>query len=497
MCALVKSKCAIEREVTDADVQRAIFFKVIDENPGSKKLVTPSHIATSGSTIAIATFIALGKPTRAGAFVRGEAGVSVTIDLRALDMLALAKDLVVWECHAFARSAMRLPLGCRAALENIDQVMVPGPQPRVGADGVYRPVPDGHVYWAECIAEELYRRKAFASDGSFVIATELDTTSALVMDVLHKYGVLETCTNEFGEEMVALVGGGVEFGAALKIEEPVFCLGLPLRSPLSDATKLELLVQLIREGWETADMIMQPLLPDSERVVSLNMIIRSKKYLECLIEAEVIFSKGSPMICHQKPELYYACLFVVRDLQSFHSLPRFDSMGNKDFKKILELQGELPEEAMLAIEDGAIAADEDPSERARPALADAFAPPQPLPPPQSVALSSFIGEALAGVDAMRSLRPILLRGCTIRFDNWSHTSGVLRAYTKCAEETHRACFRYSQVTRYGTVQEVIAYLIGWWEMGAGRDRAAHQDPSCMPSAARMAEIVAELPVGAV
>ena len=113
-------------------------------------------------------------------------------------------------------------------------------------------------------------------------------------------------------------------------------------------------------------------------------------------------------------------------------------------------------------------------------------------PAGAVPLVSFVGDLVGGADRMAILRPCVFRGATVRFDRWIHQSGILRAYTKCAEPTHRACVRYRYCNQFPTTEEVAAYLIGWCELSPGLTREQHQERGCKPTAARMAEVAAKL-----
>eukprot|EP00959_Pyramimonas_sp_CCMP1952_P249252 5210196-Pyramimonas_sp.AAC.1 len=71
---------------------------------------------------------------------------------------------------------------------------------------------------------------------------------------------------------------------------------------------------------------------------------------------------------------------------------------------------------------------------------------------------------LGAPDAGAFLRPVHWRGFTVRYDHWSHSSGILRCYATCRNPTHRKCFRYMQENRLPTRREVIAHLFGWAEL---------------------------------
>ena len=487
VCSLVRDKGANHADVRDDDVNRSVFFKVVDSNPSGKKVLRPSHKETSSSDFAITVFRIRGGMDTQGGVLGADAGNSTTIDLSKLDMLELMKCLVTWGSAAVTQSSPALPAGARQALESLDQMSPLGPQPVQGSDGVYRWVPHGHAHCGQAIVEHLFKQQAFASTGEFVLVTSLPDTNDDVLSVLLRSGVVASRQTEFADTEIALQTGGLIFEPSINVLEPCFTLGQPVRS-LKQASKLELLAQLVREGWATCDLSMAPLVPNGARVVSLNMISRSKKYLEVLLDSAAVFHRKAPRIHHHMPEMYYVCLQVMRDLSGLHALPNLLQMGNVDFKAVLANNGVLPAAAPLAIADGVMRADDDPPEEIDPDLVDAFGDGDRAAPAaeEAVPLAAFVGDVLAGVDARAVAQSIYLNGCTVRFDNWSHSSGILRLYTTCKEPTHHACHRYAQVNRFPTTREVAAYLVGWWEMGASRSRQEHQNSHCVPSAARMA-----------
>eukprot|EP00959_Pyramimonas_sp_CCMP1952_P452693 9467017-Pyramimonas_sp.AAC.1 len=92
----------------------------------------------------------------------------------------------------------------------------------------------------------------------------------------------------------------------------------------------------------------------------MSMLLRSKRYFEALVDAELIFARGSPKILHNMPEAYYACLYSVKDLNAMHSIVGMENFGNKQFLAILAgrpIPGMI--DVAMALEDGVIEADDD------------------------------------------------------------------------------------------------------------------------------------------
>jgi hypothetical protein len=80
--------------------------------------------------------------------------------------------------------------------------------------------------------------------------------------------------------------------------------------------------------------------------------------------------------------------------------------------------------------------------------------------------------------AADTFRPAIVRGCTVMFDHYSHTSGIQRGYIRCSR--HDRCFRYAQVSRFATRSRLVAYLFAWRALGEALERDGHQSRDCQP-----------------
>ena len=83
----------------------------------------------------------------------------------------------------------------------------------------------------------------------------------------------------------------------------------------------------------------------------------------------------------------------------------------------------------------------------------------------------------AGI-AVDTFKPAVVRGCTVMFDHYSHSSGVQRGYIRCP--MHDRCFRYTSVSMFRSRTRLCAYLMAWRALGDTIDRESHQSRSCQP-----------------
>ena len=66
-------------------------------------------------------------------------------------------------------------------------------------------------------------------------------------------------------------------------------------------------------------------------------------------------------------------------------------------------------------------------------------------------------------------------GVVVHFDNCSQTNGIQRAYVACSCSHHAACFKYMQLSQFGSPQEVVAWLAAWSNPGRGADVSFNKD----------------------
>ena len=261
-------------------------------------------------------------------------------------------------------------------------------------------------------------------------------------------------------------------------------VGAPCHAEAGSATKLDLVVQIVRDRWKARDLVLDALQPGGHRCFGLNMLVPTHMYLEALVACDSMFARGSPVLHHNKAESYYQCLVAL------HALPGFDTCGHAEFLQLLGGQ-DLPVEAVapaLGAADGVLHADDDvlaiendvgdvPGDVAAPVVAQAL--------PAAVAIG--VADGAAG------LLPVMFENFVACSDRWSHSSGVLRCYVLCTQATHFACCRYMQSHQRPRRNEVLATLVAWAELGAGISREAHESRTCVVRRARIEQMMRLLP----
>ena len=490
---LVRSVCemvvAIEDDDRDAAQQASqhIFFSVVVARPHSKKINLPHHVERNLSSVLINLHVRPGAALHDGSgFVCSLA--PVVLDLSKVNLQSLMRHLVQWQTDEEMQPTLALPSPALSALQDIDaRAGRLGILAREEGVEVWKPHGDSAIGQAEAAIARCTALRAFASKGVFASFAQ-DGYEADVFSLLVEQGVFSV-REEFGELEFAL-GSTLRWTQRLRATSPLHALARPLHSDVAVASKIELLINLVREGWTWRDIVLDPVTPDGPRVISLAMISRSKKYLESLVECELLFSRGACSIEHQRPVKYYECLWQLTNPAILHAIPNADALTNGHYKQLLDSDGDLsllPIGAVLDMDHDHVADDADDDAEFPLAIldVDGAAPPMVMP------AVAAIGDVHAGPVAAY-LRPVRWRGYTVRFDRWSHQSGQLRAYGVCNNIDHPACFRYTFTHKYSSRKELLSHLFCWCELGINTDRAEHQDRHLVIPELRRLQIEAEL-----
>lgn len=271
-------------------------------------------------------------------------------------------------------------------------------------------------------------------------------------------GVIERREVDFGESEIAVRMCALQWSRSVRLDHRQ-CIVLSIGTNIDAmSSKLEVVLYLLTDGWSYQNALEEDFAPGSPRVFDTRMLSKSMEYFKTLALAKKIFERGFHSIKHMMPQGYYQCLLNLERPDPINAHPNLREIANADFVNLLKqgtallgLAIEGPPR-LLALEDQPMddsmdadegsASDDDDCERIldmleAPALGE-DAPQFPVAP-----------------------REVQLEGQTVFFDNFSHTSGVQRGYTKCTTRGHHACFKYRQVDQFDSWQECASWLASW------------------------------------
>ena len=270
-------------------------------------------------------------------------------------------------------------------------------------------------------------------------------------------GICKHYVDDFGEQMVSIEPSGVvEYAWKIVVSSSCLIMTKPLLQP-HKASKFELLVQLVRLGWSGRTGKLASFRDGAARVLSIEMLKRSREYLITLFLVDKVFSKGILEVLHNMPQHYYMCLLWLDDSAPLLAEPNLATKPDIWFKELLENGGGFTDTALEALQDEVMT------------LGDAAVEMLALPAPE-----------IAVDPAAPVMLPVLAseKERSVRFDLFSHSSGIQRAWMKCTH--HTACQRWHQVNQFESKPVLVAYLSEWDKLGAIVTKAVHGSPDCVP-----------------
>lgn len=278
------------------------------------------------------------------------------------------------------------------------------------------------------------------------------------LQALQAAGVAGLRKDDFGEEEVVARMSAFQWRLFLRCSEltpkvSVMECGRDSRK----ASKIDLLVALHRQGF-TGGATLSSWTPASGDKYSEAMAARGTKlYLVCLLRRDDILSRGASEILHRGPAKYYLSLLACPTLDMVQAIVSSGERSAVAFDVALKTAGVSETdwggesddgEDMLALEESGPGGP--PIETQGFEAASSMAAPYTLP-------------AMPGSTTMNPV---------VHFDNCSHASGHLRAYSRCAWG-HARCFKYVQVNVAGGRSRAIAWVHAWQLLGERTNREDH------------------------
>ena len=220
-------------------------------------------------------------------------------------------------------------------------------------------------------------------------------------------------------------------------------------------SKLELMQYLLKEGWFACpkqDLVIG-YRADGQKSFNEDVLACPKSYTRALVLAAYIFAKpgGLQIIYHGGSNAYYNALVWEDNLSMFAGLfleeitDMLRAQGkNKARRGRHELQGQEDDECDESVEGEENAGQAD-DELAGPPPPTPVAPHRPL---HGLPREEQVRCTVAGMTHLR-----------VDFDNYSHTSGDLRAFLNCG--CHDGCRTYQFVKNFPSQRRVVAWLFAW------------------------------------
>ncbi|CAE7717340.1 unnamed protein product [Symbiodinium sp. CCMP2592] len=325
------------------------------------------------------------------------------------------------------------------------------------------------VYGAPCsdremqAIKELLRARAIGIE-SAVYATDLEHFDAVALEGLRDRGLVICETDMFSDVSVALTGK-LTYSASLVLARPLLLWELDqttlTRGQMPGRSKLELIRLLFVLGWEPGLGREAWHRKQGEKRLPDDVLVCSLPFLRALMLSRLIWEKPGNLsgIYLKGPQQDYEFLVDQDDLSSLRDASAEEINARFAQKKKRPAGRSLTRDAATGLELDPEADDAELEELV-----------QELPEKLMQAEEPQPSMASGG----RRVAPLEIdlgggRTQVVHFDNFTHSSGQLRAFVAC--ETHSGCRLYTFVRHHGSRRRAAAFLLAWQMRGAHHRRA--------------------------
>lgn len=258
---------------------------------------------------------------------------------------------------------------------------------------------------------------------------------------------------------IALSTSALDWVPVVAVASPNLQFTTVSPTTLLKSSTLDLLLALHREGFEPADDP-QPWSPATQNCYRLQSMHGTKLYFIALLFRNEIIHRGAMCIFHRQPAKYYKLLLTLEKLDVMNDenmeTAKLDALHNNE-----SLHAPLCD-VSSAVEGGSgddSHCDDSNYDHNSHELRDL-----------NMILPVQLQERAAEQHALRSYR-CPSSSAWVHFDNYSHSSGNLRAYIVC--QTHPACTKHCQVITRGSRKAAIAFCLAWNAWGVNLEREEH------------------------
>jgi hypothetical protein len=268
---------------------------------------------------------------------------------------------------------------------------------------------------------------------------QLPSADIVQVEALVAVGAIKTSLDEFGSLVIRTDPAWTRY-IPVQIVAEAFFLTRSSHDPVV-SSKLDVIVSLLRSGWQRAVVVPTPFKHGAPQVFLLDLR-KATSYYVCLALSADLFEKRILLIPHDKDDIYYQCLLRLQGpaLRKFLAgeLPQADwRLALKTCEAYMPIC-DVPEDA--APEDpppGEHADDQEP----------------PLPPLLLALVDRPLEHRRASVQGPAGI-------VKVYFDHCTGNSMRQRCYSNCQGE-HGNCFQWRQADEFESRADILKYFYCW------------------------------------
>ena len=227
LCRIIHSSV---RQQPVQQMSGTVFFRVIAANPDRRKGVNAPHIKISKARMNIVSCKPHHLDPVQGVVLDISTESHHTLDMEAVDLLAMIKAMVRWTGLRDPHSQVSVHSAAMTELAALDDLSAPA---LVRWDPAHNRVPEvlkrAATSAASAIMKTLDEKNAYVHTSTFVPLSEIESWTSDVLDILQSHHVVQARESEFGEVEIALCASAVKHLKQVVMTDGLFILAVPLQ----------------------------------------------------------------------------------------------------------------------------------------------------------------------------------------------------------------------------------------------------------------------------
>ena len=324
------------------------FFRLVNAWPERRFTAMPSHVDRLATNISLASYSKT--VLEDGTVQLHPSPKPLLLDCRWLCSGSIFKRIYTWEPQQAACQLQWRPGVLEQVHQGLGALLLPlkedSPADEAGLDVEMW---QGPRHGAQRLANWMLEQGVIAYHGNHMAAYDMamsapDHAAADVRELVQR-GILEQRSDEFAGDIFAVTDRALSWQGYTLCGQVALDVESPWHGECDDRSKLDLLVALLKGGWQPWQPHLQgewlhPYRAGGAKAFDPSGIKRSKWYFTALLCVEGIMEKGVDQVLHDLPGSYYhlLCEGTAEQLAKLLELEHVRQCGHQHFQCLLKGQ---------------------------------------------------------------------------------------------------------------------------------------------------------------
>ena len=457
---------------SQVELRKLTFFKVVNAFPNRRTVRHAYHLGARPTVVAIIRYD-IDRHTDSTVRLR-PAFSTEYLDLNFLASCRFSDFIQsFWTFHSIQYGSKPdiMPKALRLLAES--PVPLPLPWSESKNPSALMPRETDFVTPAHKFVCQLLGAEHSGSLGQLVDIASLGSYCSETVESLERAGVIKTrrSAHNFAVEAIGISFSAVRYVPLVMVGAPALEFTIASQAALATQSRLDLAMLLYRQGFTATYDAPRYWDESSQEVFRAQALLSGTKlYFVALVLRHEIARRGG-FVMHTGSARYYHLLLTLKDHAVFECLKDADAAMPEELLQTLSATDSL-HEPLLPIQYSEEPIDEPNGDVESDRFADSS---DLLTEPLPILIQKYAAETA-------QLRSYQHGGSIIYFDNRSHSSGKLRAFTKC--RLHDRCTKHMQVETAGSRHLAICHLMAWLQWAEVQqlerdDHSGHAPPAAL------------------